>query len=80
MGRAAGGSAQGDQAVGFDLSIVNTSTKVANLVLVRFGQTDFAKTGTFSPGAVIEWRIAAKSGSECALRFDDDSEWDRSGT
>ncbi len=79
MGRAAGGNAQGVQIVGFDLSFVNTSVKTANVVLIRVGQTDFAKTGMFSPNAVIAWRIAAKSGSECkvrAVRFDDGSEWD----
>jgi hypothetical protein len=79
VGRAAGGNAQGPQTVGFDLSFVNTSAKVANLVLVRVGQTDFAKTGTFSPNAVNAWRIAAKTGSECgvrAVRFEDGSEWD----
>jgi hypothetical protein len=82
MGRAAGGNAQGAQTVGFDLSFVNTSAKVANLVLIRVGRTDFAKTGTFSPNAVIAWRIAAKSGSECAIRavrFDDGTEWDSAG-
>jgi len=79
MGRAAGGNAQGAQTVGFDLSFVNTGDKTANLVLIRVGQTDFAKTGTFSPNAVIAWRIAAKSGSDCkvrAVRFNDGSEWD----
>jgi hypothetical protein len=82
MGRAAGGNAQGAQTVGFDLSFVNTSEKVANLVLIRVGRTDFAKTGTFSPNAVIAWRIAAKSGSDCAIRavrFDDGTEWDGVG-
>jgi hypothetical protein len=82
MGRAAGGNTQGEQTVGFDLSFVNTSGKVANLVLIRVGRTDFAKTGTFSPNAVIAWRIAAKSGSDCAIRavrFDDGTEWAGSG-
>jgi hypothetical protein len=82
MGRASAGNAEGAQTVGFDLSFVNTSAKVANLVLIRVGRTDFAKTGTFSPNAVIAWRVAAKSGSECAIRavrFDDGSEWDSSG-
>ena len=82
MGRAAGGNAQGAQTVGFDLSFVNTSEKVANLVLIRVGRTDFAKTGTFSPNAVITWRIAAKSGGDCAIRavrFDDGTEWDGVG-
>lgn len=79
MGRAAGGNAQGEQTVGFHFSFVNTGEKTANLVLIRVGRTDFAKTGTFSPNAVIAWRIAAKSGSEGAIRavrFDDGSEWD----
>ncbi len=82
MGRAAAGGAQGAQTVGFDLSFVNTSDKVANLVLIRVGRTDFAKTGTFTPNAAIAWRIAAKSGSECAIRavrFVDGSEWDGAG-
>jgi hypothetical protein len=80
--RAAAGSAQGEQTVGFDVSFVNTSQKAANLVLVRVGATDFAKTGTFTPNAVIAWRLAAKSGSECAIRavrFEDGSEWSAGG-
>jgi len=79
MGRAAGGNAQSEQTVGFDLSFVNASDKTSNRVLVRVGKTDFAKTGKFTPNAVLASRIAAKSGSECAVRavrFDDSSEWD----
>jgi hypothetical protein len=59
MARAAGGNAQGEQTVGFDLSFVNTSDRVATLVRTRVGRTD---SGTFTPNAVIAWRIAAKSG------------------
>jgi hypothetical protein len=65
LDRAAAGSSHGEQIVGFDLSFVNTTCAVASLVLILVGRTDFAKTGTFSPNAVIAWRIAAKSGSEC---------------
>ncbi len=39
IGRA-GGNAQGAQTRGFDLSFVNTSAKIANLVLHRVGRTD----------------------------------------
>jgi hypothetical protein len=78
-GHSAAGNAKNDQIVGFDLSFVNTTNKAANIVLVRIGNTDFAKTGIFSPNAVIAWRIAAKSGGDClvkAVRFDDGTEWD----
>jgi hypothetical protein len=50
--------------IGFDLSFVNTTEMTANVVLVRIGNADFAKTGTFSPNAVIASRIAANSGEE----------------
>jgi hypothetical protein len=68
----------GDQVVGFDVSFVNTTTKTASVVLLRIGSTDFAKTGTFSPGATIAWRLAAAPGpcSIKAVRFTDGSEWD----
>ncbi len=71
------GGSRGDQVVGFDVSFVNTTTKVAKLVIIRIGETDFAKIGTFAPGAVIAWRIAAREGdcSVRAARFDDGSEW-----
>jgi hypothetical protein len=62
-GRSAAGTSKSDQTIGFDLSFVNTTNKIASIVLVRIGNTDFAKTGTFSPNAVIAWRIAAKSGA-----------------
>jgi hypothetical protein len=68
---------QREQTVGFDVSFVNTSDKIADLVFIRVGGTDFAKTGTFPPNAVVAWRIAAKSGSECsvrAVRFADGTE------
>src|SRR5450631_1632835 len=81
-GRSAAGNSKNDQIVGFDVSFVNTTERTANLVLVRIGSTEFAKTGTFSPDAVIAWRIAAKSGGDCsvrAVRFDDGSEWDAPG-
>jgi hypothetical protein len=71
------GSETGDQVVGFDLSFVNTSPKIARIVIVRVGGTDFTKIGTFSPDAVIAWRIAAPPGS-CevkAVRFEDGTEW-----
>jgi hypothetical protein len=70
-------SEKGDQNVGFDVSFVNTSAKVAKLVMIRIGDTDFAKVGTFSPDAVISWRIAAPPGacSVRGVRFADDSEW-----
>lgn len=71
------GAARGDQVVGFDVSFVNTTTKAAKIVVIRIGATDFTKIGTFSPGAVIAWRIAARPG-ECkvlAVRFDDGTEW-----
>lgn len=71
------GGAVGARTVGFDVSFVNTTSKTANLVIVRIGETDFAKIGTFSPGAVIAWRLAASPGacSIHAVRFDDGSEW-----
>jgi hypothetical protein len=75
---ALGGSAVGARTVGFDISFVNTSDKVAKLVLIRIGATEFADIGTFSPNAVIAWRVAAKEGSDCvikAVRFVDGSEW-----
>ena len=67
----------GEQAVGFDVSFVNTTQKVATLVVIRIGDTDFVKTGTFSPGVVIAWRLAAQTGacSVRAVRFADGSEW-----
>ena len=71
------GSETGDQVVGFDLSFVNTSPKVARIVIVRVGGTDFTKIGTFSPDAVIAWRIAAPPGG-CQVkadRFEDGTEW-----
>jgi len=46
------------------MSFVNTFAKVANVVVIRVGRTDFAKTVTFTPNAVVAWRIAAKSASE----------------
>lgn len=71
------GASRGEQVVGFDVSFVNTTTKVAKLVMIRIGETDFVKIGTFAPGAVIAWRIAAHEGdcSVRAARFDDGSEW-----
>lgn len=71
------GGAVGARTVGFDVSFVNTTSKTANLVIVRIGETDFAKIGTFSPGVVIAWRLAASPGacSIHAVRFDDGSEW-----
>ena len=36
-----------EQRLGFDPSFVKTSAKVAIRVLIRVGQTDFAKTGMF---------------------------------
>jgi hypothetical protein len=71
------GNSRGDQVVGFDVSFVNTTTKTAKIVVIRIGLTDFTKIGTFSPGAVIAWRIAAHPGacSVRAARFEDGSEW-----
>lgn len=68
---------QGSKVVGFDVSFVNTTEKVAKVVLIQIGDTTFAKTGTFSPNVVIAWRIAAIPGpcSVKAVRFDDGSEW-----
>jgi hypothetical protein len=68
---------KGDQVVGFDVSFVNTTSKVAKIVMIRIGETEFTKIGKFSPDAVIAWRIAAKPGacSVRAVRFEDGSEW-----
>jgi hypothetical protein len=71
------GASHGDQILGFDLSFVNTTSKTAKIVMIRIGDTEFAKVGTFSPGAVIAWRISAHAG-DCsirAVRFDDGTEW-----
>jgi hypothetical protein len=71
------GSETGDKVVGFDLSFVNTTNKVAKIVMVRIGDTDFTKIGQFSPDAVIAWRVAARPGA-CevrAVRFEDGTEW-----
>ena len=73
----ASGSAVGAQTVGFDLSFVNTTQKVAKIVMIRIGGTDFTKIGKFSPEAVVAWRIAAPEGA-CevrAVRFEDGTEW-----
>lgn len=71
------GAARGDQVVGFDVSFVNTTQKVATVIVVRIGDTEFAKTGTFSPGVTIAWRLAAAPGacSIRAVRFQDGTEW-----
>lgn len=71
------GNETGKRVVGFDLSFVNTSQQVAKVVMIRIGDTDFAKVGKFSPDAVIAWRLAARPGA-CevrAVRFDDGTEW-----
>jgi hypothetical protein len=73
------GASYGEKFNGFDISFLNTSEKTAKLVLIRIGKTDFVKSGKFSPGAVIRWRLDAQSGSSgCsirAVRFEDGSEW-----
>lgn len=76
-GGTASASGVGARTVGFDVSFVNTTDHVANLVLLRIGDTTFAKTGTFSPGIVIAWRLAAQPGpcSIVAVRFADGTEW-----
>ena len=69
----------GEKFNGFDISFLNTSDKTAKLVLIRIGKTDFVKSGKFSPGAIVRWRLDAQSGSSgCsirAVRFEDGSEW-----
>lgn len=72
------GNEVGAAVVGFDLSFVNTTDKLAKLVLLRIGERDFVKVGTFSPGAVVSWHLDAPAGSACfisAVRFEDGSEW-----
>lgn len=76
-GSTVSGNARGDQVVGFDVSFVNTTARIAKIVVIQVGATDFTKIGTFSPGVVIAWRFAARPG-ECTVRtvrFDDGSEW-----
>jgi hypothetical protein len=70
-------ASRGVQSLGFDVSFVNTTTKIAKIVVIRIGDTDFTKIGKFSPDAVIAWRVAAHAGdcSVRAVRFDDGSEW-----
>ena len=64
---------------GFDVTFMNTTDKMVKLVLLRIGHSEFAKTGKFSPGAVIRWRLDAQAESlGCsirAVRFEDGSEW-----
>lgn len=76
-GSTASASGVGARAVGFDVSFVNMTNKIATVVLLRIGDTTFAKTGTFSPGVVIAWRLAAAPGacSIVAVRFADGTEW-----
>lgn len=62
VGALSGSSASASQS--FDISFVNTTTRVAKIVII-------------APGSVVGWRIAATSG-ECsvrAVRFADGSEW-----
>ncbi len=68
---------RGARAVGFDVSFMNVSKVSAVLVLLRIGETDFAKTGIFTTGVNIAWRLAAIPGpcSIEAVRFSDGSEW-----
>jgi len=71
------GGATGERVIGFDVSFVNTTAKVAKIVMIRIGDTEFTKIGSFAPDKVIAWRLAARPG-DCmvtAVRFDDGSEW-----
>lgn len=71
------GSATGERVIGFDVSFVNTTAKVAKIVMIRIGDTAFTKIGSFAPDKVIAWRLDARPG-DCmvtAVRFEDGSEW-----
>jgi hypothetical protein len=75
-----GEGASSDRVVGFDISFLNTTGKTANRVLIRVGNTDFEKAGSFAPNTVIAWRVGAKGGDggECSIRsvrFTDGSQW-----
>ena len=69
--------ARGAVGVGYDVSFVNTTNKVATIVMIQIGADEFTKIGTFSPNAVVAWRLDAPPGpcSIRAIRFKDGSEW-----